>query len=176
MSSKFKRIIIDDSDDDSDLDEIIIIKKKHVLRIYEEIANNLMQKNKLYEWTFKWNTKSTKTAGWTKYDTKTIEVTKNYALKATKNEYINTVLHEIAHALVGDKAGHGPIWKKKAISIGCTGERCHNVTFTEPKYVMICGCKGKLRTRVRMSPYIKKIQNGKNIVCTGCNEKVKLQK
>ena len=37
----------------------------------------------------------------------------------------NTLLHEIAHALTGRQAGHGPQWKRVAQSIGCTGERCY---------------------------------------------------
>lgn len=35
-----------------------------------------------------------------------------------------TVLHEIAHALVGNEHHHDDIWREKAISIGCSGRRC----------------------------------------------------
>ena len=34
-----------------------------------------------------------------------------------------TMLHEIAHALVGYEAAHGPVWKRKAAEIGYTGKR-----------------------------------------------------
>lgn len=36
-----------------------------------------------------------------------------------KNEIVNTVLHEIAHAIVGPNHGHDDIWKAKAREIGC---------------------------------------------------------
>ncbi len=36
----------------------------------------------------------------------------------------NTILHEIAHALVGGGHGHDYVWKAQAKEIGCTGERC----------------------------------------------------
>jgi predicted SprT family Zn-dependent metalloprotease len=36
----------------------------------------------------------------------------------------DTVLHEIAHALAGPAAGHGPQWKAVARSIGANPQRC----------------------------------------------------
>ena len=39
-------------------------------------------------------------------------------------EVRDTVLHEIAHALVGVEHGHDAVWRAKARSIGCTGARC----------------------------------------------------
>lgn len=35
----------------------------------------------------------------------------------------DTILHEIAHALVGPRHGHGEVWKRKAREIGCSAER-----------------------------------------------------
>ena len=44
-----------------------------------------------------------------------------------QKDFRNTVLHEIAHLLApGDH--HGPNWKQMAHRIGCTGERCHEMT------------------------------------------------
>ena len=39
-------------------------------------------------------------------------------------EVRETVLHEIAHALVGAQHGHDEVWRRTAVSIGSTGERC----------------------------------------------------
>jgi predicted SprT family Zn-dependent metalloprotease len=50
----------------------------------------------------------------------------------------NTILHEIAHAIVGGKNGHNHIWRAKAIEIGCNGERCSNDVQLKGKYVGIC--------------------------------------
>jgi hypothetical protein len=36
----------------------------------------------------------------------------------------DTVLHEIAHALVGAQHKHNAVWRAKALAIGCSGERC----------------------------------------------------
>lgn len=39
-------------------------------------------------------------------------------------EVRDTLLHEIAHALVGPEHGHDEVWRRTAVRIGCTGERC----------------------------------------------------
>lgn len=39
-------------------------------------------------------------------------------------EVRETILHEIAHALAGPRAGHGARWREIAHRIGSTGERC----------------------------------------------------
>ncbi len=40
------------------------------------------------------------------------------------DEVRDTLLHEIAHALVGPQHGHDEVWRAKAVEIGSTGERC----------------------------------------------------
>lgn len=61
-----------------------------------------------------------------------------------EDEHIrNTILHEIAHALVGPYVkSHGKEWKAKARSIGCTGDRCtgdaHNIDISRANYRMYC--------------------------------------
>jgi predicted SprT family Zn-dependent metalloprotease len=39
-------------------------------------------------------------------------------------EVRDTILHEIAHALVGPRHGHDAVWRAKAVEIGSSGERC----------------------------------------------------
>jgi len=43
---------------------------------------------------------------------------------------LDTILHEIAHALAGSKAGHGPEWRKIAKSLGCSAQRCYSLSHT----------------------------------------------
>ena len=42
----------------------------------------------------------------------------------TEAEVRDTVLHEIAHALVGPAHGHDRAWRATAMRIGCSGTRC----------------------------------------------------
>lgn len=42
----------------------------------------------------------------------------------------DTMLHEIAHALVGAGHGHNSTWRRQAIAIGCNGQRCYSYADT----------------------------------------------
>ena len=37
----------------------------------------------------------------------------------------DTILHEMAHALVGQVHGHDAVWQAQVL--GCSGRRCHDV-------------------------------------------------
>lgn len=55
----------------------------------------------------------------------------------------DTILHEIAHALAGHSAGHGPKWKEACNKIGAKPQRCFDpevdrVAMPEMKYIGLC--------------------------------------
>lgn len=76
----------------------------------------------------------------------------------TENDVSNTLLHEIAHAISGHEAGHGPKWKKVAKSIGCDGKRCTKAFLqaNEYKYTLKCnlGCVIKRHKLKRNKLYV----------------------
>ncbi|ABL83305.1 MULTISPECIES: SprT family zinc-dependent metalloprotease [unclassified Nocardioides] len=49
-------------------------------------------------------------------------------------EVRDTILHEIAHALVGPRRGHDEVWRAAALRIGCSGQRC-----TDPQLPGVAG-------------------------------------
>jgi predicted SprT family Zn-dependent metalloprotease len=100
----------------------------------------LRAKHGLANWCLAWNRRCKTRAGLTNYKTQTIELSTRYVQYADvgRHDVENTLLHEIAHALAGPTAGHGPVWKAKALSIGCDGERCHNKTFAQPRWIGKC--------------------------------------
>ena len=111
---------------------------KKYLKIYMEQYGLIEQ-----GWNFGFNNRS-RSAGVTKYTSKLIELSLVFieSSKVQKKNIMNTILHEIAHALVGYKCGHNKKWKDKAIEIGCNGKRCCE-TFNETyKYLLKCpnGC------------------------------------
>ena len=79
-------------------------------------------------------------AGVCRYREKRIDLSVSYCLAATRAEIADTILHEIAHAIVGPKHNHDAVWKAKAREIGCQGERCHRVQHSIPRWVGECGC------------------------------------
>lgn len=89
-------------------------------------------------------------AGLCRYREKHITVSVTFCLKASKEKIVDTILHEIAHAIVGPKHGHDATWQTVARQIGCKAERCHNVPHTVPRWCGRCGC-GQQWERQRLS-------------------------
>ena len=76
-------------------------------------------------WTFEFD-RAVKRFGCCHYPTKTISLSGNLVVVNDMPQVFNTILHEIAHAMCPPKAGHGPLWKATARSIGCTAQRCYS--------------------------------------------------
>lgn len=93
----------------------------------QELAKALMAEHGLIEkgWTFKWD-RAKKRAGSCQYKAKNITLSMPLMKLWDEPEVTDTILHEIAHALAGHKAGHGTQWKMAARTIGAKPERCYN--------------------------------------------------
>jgi SprT protein len=93
------------------------------------------------EWSFQFDHSKTR-AGCCYYTRNLITLSRILCEVMDENQIRNTLLHEIAHALAGHSAGHGPRWKSIARSLGCTAERCHTYDTTKTaKYVGNCSCR-----------------------------------
>jgi predicted SprT family Zn-dependent metalloprotease len=75
-------------------------------------------------WTFGFDNARTR-AGLCSYDKKRISVSRLLAARYEDDEIHQVLLHEVAHALAGAGAGHGPRWKKIARDLGYEGKRLH---------------------------------------------------
>jgi predicted SprT family Zn-dependent metalloprotease len=95
------------------------------LKELEAVANREMTKHGLLGWTF--GLADTKRRlGVCKYRTKRIEIAGYYALNSPPETVLDTLLHEIAHAIAGPAARHGPAWKAVAVRLGATPRACDN--------------------------------------------------
>jgi hypothetical protein len=113
------------------------------------LANNLMRRHNLAGWHFKFND-NRRRLGVCRYYERSIELSTYHVASGNWGEITNTILHEIAHALVGAGHGHGIVWKRKAIEIGCNGERCGHMD-APSKYLVECpSCKHTIK-RNRLS-------------------------
>lgn len=90
-------------------------------------------------WTFGFDLAPSR-AGVCRYSERRIDLSVSYCLAATRVEIEDTILHEVAHAIVGPRHNHDEVWKAKAREIGCVGERCHRVQHSIPRWVGECGC------------------------------------
>ena len=114
-------------------------------------AERLMSRHGLTGWSFQFEDAS-KQAGVCVFGLKVIGLSRLYCLHATDRQVRDTILHEIAHALVGPKHNHDAAWKAVARSIGCAGDRCHKVEFAPPRYIarcIMCGWAVKRNVRKR---------------------------
>ena len=75
-------------------------------------------------WTFAFDNARTR-AGLCSYDKKRISVSRLLAARYDDDEIHQVLLHEVAHALAGAGAGHGPRWKRIARDLGYEGKRLH---------------------------------------------------
>lgn len=110
---------------------------ERVLSETRKLAGELMARHGLSDWSFQFDDASRR-AGFCSYATKVLSLAREFALVAPSSEVRNTILHEIAHALVGPKHHHDQVWRDQARAIGCTGERCHDVKFAPPRYIKSC--------------------------------------
>jgi predicted SprT family Zn-dependent metalloprotease len=75
-------------------------------------------------WTFAFDNARTR-AGLCSYDKKRISVSRLLAARYEDDEIHQVLLHEVAHAIAGAGAGHGPRWKKISRDLGYEGKRLH---------------------------------------------------
>jgi len=91
------------------------------LNATEKLARELMEEYNLLAlgWTFCFD-RATRRAGLTSYSKRTISLSRELTLLGSREDVLDTILHEIAHALTPG-ASHGPLWKKKFIELGGSG-------------------------------------------------------
>ena len=136
-----------------------------VTRTAEEIdaitqrARELLEQHQLSLWSFQFDN-GRKRAGSCQYGTQVISLSYEFAKHAPAEEIHDTILHEIAHALVGKAHHHDDVWRTKAIAMGCSGRRCHDLQFTPPRYIVQCerGCWVTTAERRR-----------RNMICRRCH-------
>ncbi len=73
-------------------------------------------------WSFGFDSAKTR-AGQCNYTEKRITVSRHLAARYEDDEIHQVLLHEVAHALAGARAGHGPRWKAIARDLGYEGGR-----------------------------------------------------
>lgn len=126
------------------------------------LAEELMGRCGLEDWAFEFDN-AKRRSGACHFSRRTISMAFEFARAAPDNEIDDTILHEIAHALVGPAHGHGPAWRAKAREIGCSARRCHEVEFSQPLYIVRCrnGCFAETANRRR-----------RKVVCRTCGGSV----
>ena len=120
----------------------------------QTLAVSLMKQHKIWElgWRFEFNN-HLRAFGVCSYGNKSIQLSKHLTRLNDLETVKDTILHEIAHAIAGFKAGHGIEWKRVCIRIGAKPERCYTKEDTNTpqlKYYAVCGGCGKTHEKARL--------------------------
>jgi hypothetical protein len=94
----------------------------HRVRIW---ADALIAAHLDSSWSFGFDN-AKRRAGQCDFQRKRITVSRYLAARHDDDDNHQTLLHEVAHALAGPKAGHGPRWKQLARDLGYVGGTTHH--------------------------------------------------
>jgi len=125
----------------------------------KELALTLMARHGLSGWLFEFN-KNLRRVGVCFHPSKNrpgrIELSIHFVKLNTDEEIRDTILHEIAHALVGHDHGHDEVWKAKCREIGARPERCYGDETVMPKgrWAAECRCCLKKFNRHRRPTHL----------------------
>ncbi|GAA1881723.1 SprT-like domain-containing protein [Lapillicoccus jejuensis] len=87
------------------------------------LADGLVARHGLAGWSVEFDTAVTR-AGACHFALRRITLSAPLVRLYSRDQVQEVVLHEIAHALAGADAGHGPRWRRLARELGATGRRC----------------------------------------------------
>jgi hypothetical protein len=93
------------------------------LREAFEMASGLVREHGLDSWRVELDA-AKRRAGVCRFHDRVIGLSAPVTRLHSEAEVRDTVLHEIAHALVGPSHGHDEVWRRTAVRIGCSGRRC----------------------------------------------------
>ena len=102
-------------------DKMITRKELH------DLTRKLMDQHGLTNWTVRIGS-AKRQAGSCNYSKRTIAISLDVAQRVSEEQYTDTILHEIAHALAGSSAGHGPAWKAVCVRIGASPEATYQTS------------------------------------------------
>jgi predicted SprT family Zn-dependent metalloprotease len=117
-------------------------------REVRKLALGLLMAHGLHGWSFAFNWRK-RSMGLCAFSHRRIELSVHFVERNNHAEILDTILHEIAHALVGPGHGHDAVWKTKCIEIGAKPLRCGEADMPESRWHARCGACGKSFHRYR---------------------------
>ncbi len=87
------------------------------------MGTELLRHHGLDGWTLAFDG-AKRRAGVCRYDVRVIGLSAPLTRLHARDEVRETVLHEVAHALVGPRHGHDAVWVAQSLAIGGNGRRC----------------------------------------------------
>lgn len=103
------------------------------------LAQRLFQKHGLVNYSFGFD-RAVRRAGLCNYTQRRITLSKHFVASSDLDAIEQVLLHEIAHALVGQSVGHGKAWKLKASELGYRHEKLtgEEISRANAKWIGLC--------------------------------------
>lgn len=111
---------------------------------FSTLCRDEMNANGLHLWSFGFNYKKKRVLGACYFNNRYLEFSHFFINNNPTEKVIDTIRHEIAHALAGVAAKHGPVWQAMAVKVGASPVACclsGDVTMPQSTYVFICKCR-----------------------------------
>jgi predicted SprT family Zn-dependent metalloprotease len=113
------------------------------------LAYDLLARHGLHDWSFAFNRRRT-SLGMCYFHRKAIELSIFFVQRNGPELILDTLLHEIAHALVGPGHGHDAVWKRMCLKVGAKPERlCHEAEMPAGRWRALCGGCGTVHQKYR---------------------------
>ncbi|MFP4146006.1 MAG: SprT-like domain-containing protein [Phycisphaeraceae bacterium] len=116
--------------------------------IAANLAQKLLAEHGLENWAFRYNHRK-RAMGLCRYDEKRIELSLHFVRRNGEAAVRDTILHEIAHAIAGPEAGHGPKWRRVCQQIGAEPTRCGEAKMPAGRWQATCPNCGQRYARHR---------------------------
>lgn len=133
----------------------------------QKAVYDYLVKHELFDkgWRFKL-TRAHLILGTCNYTNKFIGISRYHIQYGTDEEILDTIRHEIAHALVGPGYGHGLIFQAMTRKLGTTSASKKKVTQSSPRqWEMICSCCGFTIARRHRRMSIRKLRRKFHVAC-----------
>ncbi len=128
---------------------MLSIPERHARRsAARNLALELMARHGLRGWAFGFNRRK-QTLGLCRYVVRAIELSIYFVDRNGMDEVRDTILHEIAHALVGPGHAHDATWRAKCVEVGARPERCGLADMPAGRWQARCGGCANLFSRHR---------------------------
>jgi len=132
----------------------VSVHPHHTLKA-QGLARDLLAAHGLRDWSFRFN-RSKLSMGLCRFGPRVIELSRHFVERNPEEAIRDTLLHEIAHALVGPGHGHNNVWKEVCLRIGARPERLSfDVDMPEGRWQAVCPGCGMLHHRHRRPKHMR---------------------
>lgn len=125
------------------------------LKLAKQMAEGCMVQHGIYSWVVVFDNAKTR-KGQTRFRQREMSLSAPLTEINPVEQVRNTILHEVAHILVGSGHGHDDVWRSKAIEIGCTGDTCTPTVNRLPsRYMLKCNHCSEIVAHYYRRPKVK---------------------